>query len=65
MKKILVCLCQLCVCQVYAQFDFFSPKEAFAIEVSLDNTSLKRLPVYRNAISSLVVSGDYIVGGTS
>lgn len=65
MKKILVCLCQLCVCQVYAQFDFFSPKDAFAIEVSLDNTSLKRLPVYRNAISSLIVSGDYIVGGTS
>ncbi len=65
MKKLFVCIFQLCVCQVYAQYDFFSPQEAFAIEVSLDNTSLKRLPVYRNAISSLIVSGDYIIGGTS
>ncbi|MFT3704338.1 MAG: hypothetical protein QM802_18360 [Agriterribacter sp.] len=65
MKKMLVCLLQLCVCQLHAQFDFFSPKEAFAIEVSLDHTSLTRLPVYRNAISSLIVSGDYIIGGTS
>ncbi|MBX2921485.1 MAG: hypothetical protein KF746_04760 [Chitinophagaceae bacterium] len=65
MKKLMVYMFQLCVCQVYAQYDFFSPKEAFAIEVSLDNTSLKRLPVYRNAISSLIISGDYIVGGTS
>lgn len=65
MKKLIVGIFQLCVCQVYAQYEFFSPKEAFAIEVSLDNTSLKRLPIYRNAISSLIVSGDYIVGGTS
>lgn len=65
MKRIFIGLFQLVVCQAYAQYDFFSPKEAFAIEVSLDNTSLKRLPVYRNAISSLTVSGDYIIGGTS
>lgn len=65
MKKLFICIFQLCVCQVYAQYEFFSPKEAFAIEVSLDNTSLKRLPVYRNVISSLIISGDYIMGGTS
>jgi len=48
-----------------AQFTFFSPKENFAIEVSLPNTGLKRLPIYRNSISSLIVTGDHIVGGTS
>jgi hypothetical protein len=41
------------------------PKEAFAIEVSLDNSPLKRLPIYRNSISSLIVSGDQIIGGTT
>lgn len=50
---------------LYAQFTFFNPKEAFAIEVSLQNTSLKRLPMYRNSISSLAVTGDWIIGGTS
>ena len=48
-----------------AQFKFFNPKTAFAIEVSLPNSGLKRLPIYRNAITSLIVSNDYIVGGTS
>lgn len=65
MKTFIVCIFQLCVCQLYAQYDYFAPKEAFAIEVSLDNSTLKRLPVYRNAITSLVVSGDHIVGGTT
>ncbi len=48
-----------------AQYAFFSPRDNFAIEVSLPNTSLKRLPIYRNSISSLIVIGDHIIGGTS
>lgn len=43
----------------------FAPLSGFAIEVSLANTDLKRLPIYRNSISSLKVVGDYIIGGTS
>lgn len=38
---------------------------SFAIEISLENTDLPRLPMYRNAISSLAVKDDYIVGGTT
>ena len=48
-----------------AQYTFFTPQENFAIEVSLPNTELKRLPVYRNSISSLIVTGDHIIGGTT
>ena len=48
-----------------AQFTFFTPGENFAIEVSLPNTGMKRLPIYRNSISSLIVTGDHIIGGTS
>jgi hypothetical protein len=47
------------------QFTFFSPKEAFAIEVSMENTDLVRLPIYQNSISSLAVMKNIIVGGTS
>ncbi len=50
---------------LFAQFTFFNPKESFAIEVSLPNSDLKRLPIYRNSISSMIVTGDYIIGGTS
>jgi hypothetical protein len=48
-----------------AQYTFFTPKEAFAIEVSLPNTAEKRLPINRNAITSLTVQGDLILGGTT
>lgn len=65
MKILVACIFQLYAFQLYAQYTFFSPKEAFAIEVSLDNSGFKRLPIYRNAISSLAVSGDFIVAGTS
>ena len=51
--------------KLQAQYTFFNPEGAFAIEVSLPNTDLKRLPIYRNSIASLVVVGDYIIGGTS
>jgi hypothetical protein len=51
--------------QMMAQYTFFNPEGAFAIEVSLQNTDLNRLPIYRNSISSLAVVGDYIIGGTA
>lgn len=51
--------------QATAQYTFFTPKGSFAIEVSLPNSDLKRLPIYRNSISSLAVVGDNIIGGTS
>ncbi len=51
--------------QVDAQYKFFTPVDAFAIELSLEDTELLRLPMYRNAVSSLIVSGDFIIGGTS
>ena len=50
---------------VFSQYTFFTPEESFAIEVSLENTDLKRLPIYRNAITSLAVVEDFVVGGTS
>ncbi len=51
--------------QLMAQYTFFNPEDAFAIEVSLPNTDLKRLPIYRNSISSLAIVGDYIIAGTA
>jgi len=65
MKMLFTVLLNLFVFQLSAQYTFFNPEGSFAIEVSLDNTSLKRLPIYRNSISSLTVVGDYIVGGTT
>jgi hypothetical protein len=47
-----------------AQFEFFSPKGSFAVEVSLENAKRLRLPIYRNAITSLTCIGDYAIGGT-
>jgi hypothetical protein len=60
---ILLCLCT--TVQVQAQYEFFSPPDAFAIEVSLSGTDLLRIPMYRNSISSLTVVDDIIIGGTS
>ena len=51
------------VIQSYAQV--YEPMQGFAIEVSLENSDLTRLPIYQNSISSLIVNGDYIIGGTS
>ena len=48
-----------------ARFKFFTPPGSFAVEVSLENSTPTRLPIYRNAITSLEVMGDWIVGGTS
>ncbi|WP_353718873.1 hypothetical protein [Dyadobacter sp. 676] len=65
-KKILLAALPLsCPGQALAQYTFFTPKEAFAIEVSLPNSAGKRLPMYRNAITSLAVQGDRILGGTT
>jgi hypothetical protein len=47
------------------EYKFFSPPGAFAVEVSLENSSLLRLPMYRNAIVSLEITGKYAVGGTA
>ncbi len=48
-----------------AEYKFFTPPGSFAIEVSLDNSPHFRLPIYRNAITSLEVTGDSILGGTT
>jgi hypothetical protein len=63
--KILVLILFGTTIQVQAQYEFFCPPGSFAIEVSLSNTDLLRLPMYRNSISSLIVEGDLIIGGTS
>ncbi|MEA2062957.1 MAG: hypothetical protein U9P14_04600, partial [Gemmatimonadota bacterium] len=47
-----------------AQGSFFSPEGSFAVEVSLDNATRPRLPIYRNRMTSLAVVGDYVIGGT-
>lgn len=64
-----ICLIYIALCanffDVTAQYIFFNPEKSFAIEISLPNTDLKRLPINRNAITSLIVSNNYIVGGTS
>ena len=66
MKKILLmAVTGMLIMHASAQYSFFKPKGAFAIEVSLDNTSMKRLPIYRNAITSLTVVNDLIIGGTN
>ena len=47
------------------EYTFFTPPGSFAVEVSLENSPYLRLPIYRNAITSLEVVGDYALGGTS
>lgn len=61
-KAFIVLILNIGVIPLFAQ-DYKA--KGFAIEVSLENTDLNRLPIYRNAISSLEVVGDNIVGGTS
>ncbi len=48
-----------------SQYEFFNPEGSFAIEASLENTTELRMPMYRNAITSLTTTGDYILGGTT
>jgi hypothetical protein len=62
--SILVIFAFLSTSDAFSQYTFFKEKEGFAIEVSLENTDLVRLPVNRNSISSLAVVGDLVVGGT-
>jgi hypothetical protein len=47
------------------RYEFFTPDGSFAIEISLENSSELRLPMYRNAVTSLAVVNDLIIGGTS
>lgn len=44
---------------------YFAPPGSFTVEISLENSPYVRLPLDRNAVTSLVVSGDYAIGGTS
>ena len=46
------------------EFTFFTPKGSFTVEVSLENARALRLPIYRNAMTSLAVLGDYAIIGT-
>ena len=48
-----------------AQYTFFNPVGSFAVESSLENNDELRMPIYRNAMTSLTVSGDFVLGGTS
>jgi hypothetical protein len=48
-----------------AQEPGFVPEQSYAVEVSLENSPDLRLPIYRNAITSLEVVGNYAIGGTS
>src|SRR5262245_11353240 len=47
-----------------AEYTFFTPPGSFTVEISLENSPYVRLPIYRNAITSLEVVGDYALGGT-
>lgn len=47
------------------QQGFFTPPGSFAVEISLENSPYLRLPLDRNAVTSLVVVGDHAIGGTS
>jgi hypothetical protein len=48
-----------------AQYTFFTPKGSFAVETSLENTNELRMPIYRNAMTALAVTGDFVLGGTT
>lgn len=64
-EKILIGLLIAISVPVKGQYEFFCPVGSFAIEVSLSNSDQLRLPMYRNAITSLTVTGDHIIGGTT
>ncbi len=49
----------------FSQYEFYKPLDGFGIEISLSNSTLKRMPMYRNSIASLAVNGDNIIGGTA
>ena len=58
--------CLLCAQQVRAEYRFFTPKDGFTVEVSLENPGERlRLPIYRNRITSLEAMGDRAIGGTT
>ncbi len=66
MRKTFLYFClSFCFLQTFSQYTFFKEKQGFAIEVSLSNSKLIRLPAYRSAISSLAIIGDQIIGGTT
>src|SRR5687768_12228459 len=66
-KRIVTALIAMIVLKmdINAQYNFFTPKGSFAIETSLENSEELRMPMYRNAMTSLAVSGDFVIGGTT
>jgi len=48
-----------------SQYEFYCPKGSYAIEASLESTKELRMPMYRNAMTSLIATGDYVLGGTT
>lgn len=65
MRRSILALTLAVAAPLVARYTFFSPKGSFTVEVSLENSAEMRLPMYRNAITSLDVVGDYAIGGTS
>ena len=49
----------------YTWLTWFNPEGSFAAEVSLENSPYLRLPMYRNAITSLAITEGHVIGGTS
>lgn len=65
MRRDLLVMAMALAAPLLARYTFFSPKGSFTVEVSLENSAETRLPMYRNAIASLEVVGDYAIGGTA
>ncbi len=65
MSKLLSAVCALLLIVAPVAAQTYEPPGAYAIEVSLENSPWPRLPMYRNAITSLEIAGDYAIGGTS
>lgn len=65
MRRDLLVLAVALAAPLLARYTFFSPEGSFTVEVSLENAGNMRLPMYRNAITSLEVVGDHAIGGTA
>ncbi len=48
-----------------AQYTFFSPDDAYALEISLPDSPYLRMPMYRNAVTALGNYDDFVIGGTT
>jgi len=63
------CLALLVAAAIGARADhadgYFAPPGSFTVEISLESSPYLRLPLHRNAVTSLAVVGDHAIGGTS